>query len=149
MTEKEIQKEIKKILGGSVILKEGYFEADNSPLLIGLQGAPNGVGSMMLAGLYKEEAFLELTTKNQEAKAKAVKVLNCMGKPCRLQSFPEAHAVIRRSGFENPQLILLEQADELTQLTIYTPRSITAKLNCARILKDIGKQLPEYAVLEK
>lgn len=149
MTEKEIQKEIKKILGGSVALQDGVFVANESPLLIGMQGAPNGVGAMLFAGLYKEEVFLEATKNSKSVRGKAVKVLNCMGKPCRLKAFPEADAVIRRNGLENPQLILLERADELYQLTIYMPKSLMAKLACSKLIKEIAKQLPEYKVLEK
>jgi hypothetical protein len=137
------EREIKKILAGNVCFEGGMIVARESNWMVGTQGIPNGWGIMMVAGLYKREFWFDVTEKKQDAFEEAVKVLQCMGKRCKLNCIPGSEAIIRRNGLLNPQLLLLERDEYQLRLTIYTARTLTAPFACKRTIKIFQKYLPQ------
>ena len=119
-----------------IVAREGNW-------LVGSQGIPNGWGTMMVAGLYCREFWFDVTEKKQIGFEEAAKVLQCMGKRCRLNAFPGSEAVIRRNGMLNPQVLILERDEYQLRITIYTARSLTAPLACKRTIKIFQKYLPQ------
>ena len=137
------EREIKKILAGNVAFESGVIVARESNWLVGSQGIPNGWGTMMVAGLYRCEFWFDITEKKQTGFEEAAKVLQCMGKRCRLSGFPGSEAVIRRNGMLNPQVLILERDEYQLRITIYTARSLTAPMACKRTIKIFQKYLPQ------
>lgn len=137
------EREIKKILAGNVAFESGMIVAREGNWLVGSQGIPNGWGTMMVAGLYRREFWFDITEKKQIGFEEAAKVLQCMGKRCRLNAFPGSEAVIRRNGMLNPQVLILERDEYQLRITIYTARSLTASLACKRTIKIFQKYLPQ------
>lgn len=137
------EREIKKILAGNVCFEGGMIVARESNWMVGTQGIPNGWGIMMVAGLYKREFWFDVTEKKQDGFEEATKVLQCMGKRCKLNSIPGSEAIIRRNGLLNPQLLLLERDEYQLRLTIYTARTLTAPFVCKITNKIFRKYLPQ------
>ena len=137
------EREIKKILAGNVGFEAGRIVAGERNLLVGSQGIPNGWGTMMVAGLYHREFWFDVTEKKQTGFEEAAKVLQCMGKRCKLECFPGSEAVIKRNGILNPHVLILERDEYQLRLTIYTARSLTAPLACKRAIKIFQKYLPQ------
>lgn len=137
------EREIKKILAGNVVFEGGMIVAKEGNWMIGTQGIPNGWGTMVFAGLCHREFWFDVTEKKQNGFEEAVKVLQCMGKRCKINSVPGSEAVIRRNGLLNPQVLILERDEYQLRLTIYTARALTAPFACKRTVKIFQKYLPQ------
>lgn len=137
------EREIKKILAGNVSFEGGMIVAGEGNWLVGKQGIPNGWGTMIVAGLYQREFWFDVTEEKQNGFDEAAKVLQCMGKRCRLECFPGSEAVIKRNGMLNPQVLVLERDEYQLRLTIYTAKSLTAPFACKSSIKIFKRYLPQ------
>ena len=138
-----IEREIKKILAGNVTFEAGMIVARESNWMVGTQGIPNGWGTMMVAGLYRKEFWFDVTDEKKNGFDEAAKVLQCMGKRCKINSCPGSEAVIKRNGLFNPQVLVLERDEDQLRLTVYTARALSAPFACKRTIKTYRKYLPQ------
>ncbi|MDO4732964.1 MAG: hypothetical protein Q4B50_05560 [Bacillota bacterium] len=148
--DKAMQKEIRKILTGRVILQEeGWLIAlpEGNPMVF--HGLPDGWSSARFRKIIYREEHLQLDTSFEDAFQIVLRRLQDMGRLVYLDTIPEAISCMRRY-FTSKSLLISAVPEGGGRICVraYTGRSLFGGLSCRRGLRDFRHNLPLIEIVD-